>query len=245
LEGGFNLRDFGGYLTADGRRVKRAMLYRSGIMTMLTDADEAHLCSLGIRAVCDFRRGDEREAEPTRWIETAGASYWSLDYSGSSGILGPLLKDDMTTADMVRDAMITMYRDIPVDHAPSYRVMFEQLAGGEAPLLINCSAGKDRTGVGAALILSALGVSREVVEEDYLLTNVHADFGRLFSRRDRMTRTLQRDPEVVAPISAADTAYLNAAFDELDRRYGGLHGYLEELGVNAAALAKIKDLLLD
>src|SRR3546814_4255016 len=67
LESAFNLRDFGGYATADGRCVKRGMLYRSGTMALLTDGDADHLRSLGIRAICDFRRGNERTAEPTLW----------------------------------------------------------------------------------------------------------------------------------------------------------------------------------
>jgi protein-tyrosine phosphatase len=169
LESAFNLRDFGGYATADGRVVRRGMLYRSGTMALLSDADAAHLRSLGIRAICDFRRGNERTAEPTLW-HGAEVDYFCRDYSESSGLLGEMLKRTDATAEDMREAMLSLYRVIPVDHAASYRAMFAQIANGRVPILINCSAGKDRTGVGAALILAALGVPRETIVADYLLT---------------------------------------------------------------------------
>ncbi|RYG98420.1 MAG: tyrosine-protein phosphatase, partial [Alphaproteobacteria bacterium] len=76
LEGGYNLRDMGGYAAADGRSVRHGMLYRSGMMSMLTEADERHLAGLGIATVCDLRRAGERTKEPTRWCEPAGVHYW-------------------------------------------------------------------------------------------------------------------------------------------------------------------------
>ena len=159
LERAFNLRDFGGYATADGRVVRQGMLFRSGTMALLSEADAAHLRSLGIRAICDFRRGNERSAEPTVW-HGAEVDYFCRDYSESSGILGEMLKRKDSTAQDMRDAMIGLYRAIPLDHAASYRAMFAQMLAGRLPIIINCSAGKDRTGVGAALILAALGVPR-------------------------------------------------------------------------------------
>ena len=92
LEGGFNLRDMGGYATADGRRVKRGMLFRSGMMSLLTAEDEAHLAGLGIATVCDLRRAGERRRDPTRWCEPAGVFYWSREFDESSGVLGEVLR---------------------------------------------------------------------------------------------------------------------------------------------------------
>lgn len=243
LEGGFNLRDMGGYATADGRTLKHGMLYRSGIMSMLTEADERHLAGLGIVTVCDLRRANERASRPTRWCGPAGVHYLARDYSESSGVFNELLDCEAPTLQQARDMMIAVYREILVDHAPSYAAMFARMLDGHVPLLFNCTAGKDRTGVAAALILWALGVPRETILEDYLLTN-RADFSRMLTTEGRSK--LRRIPaDVLAQILAADPDYLDAMFAELDRSHGGIDAYLAGLGVDDAAKAKLRDRLLD
>jgi protein-tyrosine phosphatase len=246
LESAFNLRDFGGYATADGRCVKRGMLYRSGTMALLTDADADHLRSLGIKAICDFRRGNERTAEPTLW-HGSEVDYFCRDYAESSGLLGEMLKRDGATADDMRQTMIALYRVIPVDHAESYRAMFARIADGRVPLLINCSAGKDRTGVGAALVLAALGVPRPTIVQDYLATNTHADWDWLLAQRNtlvarmRLTRT-----DMLEPLLKAESVYLDTLFATLDESHGGVDGYLNDvLGVDAAARDSMRGMLLD
>lgn len=245
LERAFNLRDFGGYATADGRTVRRGMLYRSGTMALLSEADADHLRSLGIRAICDFRRGNERSAEPTAW-HGAEVDYFCRDYSESSGLLGEMLKRPDATPEDMRQAMLSLYRVIPVDHADSYRAMFAQIAGGRVPILINCSAGKDRTGVGAALILAALGVPRETIVEDYLLTNEHADWDWLLAQRNTLVARARRvRADVLEPLLSVDVAYLTALFETLDERHGGVEGYLNALGVDEPAREALRERLLD
>lgn len=245
LEGGFNLRDMGGYATADGRVVRHGVLFRSGTMSMLTEADERHLAGLGIATVCDLRRPGERHRDPTRWCGPAGAFYWSRDYEETSGVLGELLHGSAPTAEGVRARMMALYPEILVDHMPSYRFLFERLLGGHVPLLFNCSAGKDRTGVGAALILAVLGVPRETIVEDYLLTNDCADFSRMMKPGDpAIERYRAVGEEVLEPLLAADTDYLEAMFDSLDRDHGGLDAYLRGIGVDEPATARLRDLLL-
>jgi len=239
LEGGYNLRDMGGYVATDGRAVRYGMLLRSGMMSMLTEADEQHLAGLGIATVCDLRRASERSRDPTRWCEPAGVHYWSRDYSESSGVLGDLMRGTNPSGAKMREIMINLYREILVDHAPSYRFMFSRLLGGHVPLLFNCSAGKDRTGVAAALILGALGVSVDDIYHDYLLTNVHADHTRLAERFGAVA------PEVVKPLLSAEADYLAAMYDSLAQEHGGLDAYLAALGVDAAGKARLRDLLLD
>jgi protein-tyrosine phosphatase len=245
LGSAFNLRDFGGYATADGRCVKRGLLYRSGTMALLTDADADQLRGLGIRAICDFRRGNERQAEPTLW-HGAEVDYFCRDYQESSGLLHEMLKRDDASADDMRDTMIALYRIIPIDHADSYRAMFTRILGGNLPLLINCSAGKDRTGVGAALILAALGVPRATIVQDYLATNAHADWDWLLSQRDTLLARMRLNKtEALAPVLRADAAYLDTLFATLDDRHGGVDGYLNDvLGVDAAARDAMRDMLL-
>ncbi|WP_231923279.1 tyrosine-protein phosphatase [Sphingobium cloacae] len=246
LEGAFNLRDFGGYPTIDGRRVKRGMLFRSGTMALLTNADAAYLRSLGIRAICDFRRGNERKTEPTLW-HGADVDYFSRDYRESSGLLSEMLKREDATADEMRERMIALYRVIPADHAESYRAMFTRILAGRVPLLINCSAGKDRTGVAATLILGALGVPREAITNDYMLTNDHADWDWLMAQRDTLVARLRFErADMLAPLLRAETVYLDTLFETLDQHYGGLEGYLTDvLGVDDAAREAMRAALLD
>lgn len=245
LGSAFNLRDFGGHATVDGRHVKRGMLYRSGTMALLTDSDADHLRSLGIRAICDFRRGNERTAEPTRW-HGPDVDYFCRDYSESSGLLGEMLRRDGATPHDMRQAMIALYRVIPVDHAESYRAMFARIAEGRLPLLINCSAGKDRTGVGAALILAALGVPRAAIVQDYLATNAHADWDWLLGQRDTlMARARLARAEALEPVLKAEAVYLDTLFATLDADHGGVDGYLDMLGVDAAARDAMCGMLLN
>jgi protein-tyrosine phosphatase len=244
---GFNLRDFGGHTTHDGRKVRRGVLYRSGTMAMLDEEDAAFLRSLEINAICDFRRGDERASEPTLWHVGSKTHYWSHDYEQSTGMLTATLRSHNASANQLRDVMIQLYRDIPVDHAPAYRAMFVHLGEGATPILINCSAGKDRTGVAAALVLASLGVPRASIIDDYLLTNELAEWDRMMAHNSHNSALFNRvPPETLAPVLAADAEYLETMFQTLDERFGGLDGYLErELGVDTAARHRMHETLLE
>lgn len=245
LKSAFNLRDFGGHDTLDGRTVRTGMLYRSGTMSLLTDDDAQALRALGIRAICDLRRPSERAEEPTSW-HGADVDYYCRDYSETSGVLSQVLKaEDATAEDMYR-AMIAVYRLVADDHAESYRAMFGQMLANRLPILINCAAGKDRTGVGAALILAALGVSRERILLDYLATNEHADWGwHLGQAESRLSRALRNGSDVVGPVLRADAAYLEVMFETLDAEHGGVDGYLRDrVGVGHEERRALRDALL-
>ncbi|MEC3912529.1 tyrosine-protein phosphatase [Sphingobium sp. CR2-8] len=246
LDSAFNLRDFGGQVTTDGRRVRRGVLYRSGTMALLSEDAAAHMRSLGIRAICDFRREKERVAEPTSW-HGADTAYICRDYEETSGILSALIHSPAVTAAEMRDAIIAVYRTIAANHAESYRMMFAQIIAGRVPILINCAAGKDRTGVGAMLILAAIGVPHASIVEDYLLTNSQADWDRLLARDDSPLARARRDMgDAIAPLLRADTAYLDSLMAELNASYGGIEGYLEQaLGVDASARAVLREALLE
>jgi len=245
LASAFNLRDFGGYPTADGRMIRRGMLYRSGTMALLTPEDSAELRSLGIRAICDFRRPGERKSEPTSWHD-ASVDYYCRDYSGATGVLVDMVRQERTTAADMKAAMLAVYHEIATDHAEAYAAMFRQMLAGHLPILINCSAGKDRTGAGAAMVLAALGVSRDVIVEDYLLTNSHADWTwRLAQGESHLSRLKQARADVLEPLLVADVAYLEALFDHFDTLHGGVDGYLRDvLGVGASEQAALREALL-
>jgi len=245
LQGGRNFRDLGGYATGDGRRVRWGRLYRSGSMAGLTPVDCDYLDSLGIRWICDLRTTDERLSAPSSWQQPAAPRYWSRDHATSFGDLRTLLKAGLPpTAAQVRDVMLSAYRHLPFEQAPAYRELFKRLATGELPMVFNCTAGKDRTGIVAALILDALGVPREVILEDYALTNELLDAHRFANGKQSLLGQLS--PEVLHAIMGSDPDYLRCAFAVIEERHGCVETYLREvLDIGAEDLNAIRAELLE
>lgn len=245
LEGGRNFRDLGGYRAADGRTVAWGKLYRSGSMVGLTPADVEYLGRLGIRTVCDFRTSKERADEPNKWAQTAGIDYWTRDYEMSGGDLARLFRGGADAA-QARAAMISLYRELPYEQAEAYKTMFRKMLDGQVPLAFNCSAGKDRTGLAAALILMALGVPRDAVMADYQLTDRYlpAAMARDKAAASQMLAAIPRD--VLGAVMVADPAYLNAAFDEMTSRNGSPERYLRTVtGLTDADIARLRDMFLE
>lgn len=248
LEGGRNFRDLGGYLTHDGRRVKWGNLFRSGTMAWLTPADYERLSTLSIKTICDLRTVQEREAEPNRWYQVANISYWVREQSDSFGELRKLMASGLSTPEMACAAMIEGYRQLPFEQAPAHRELFNRLAAGDIPLVFNCSAGKDRAGTAAALILCALGVPREAVVDDYVLTDRVVDLPAIFRDRAlrRRSELTNKSPEIVNAILRADARYLHAALDAVKEKHGTVAAYLNDaLGINGEALHAIRQRLLE
>jgi protein-tyrosine phosphatase len=245
LEGGRNFRDLGGYRTADGRRVRWGKLFRSGSLAGLTRADWEHLAARGVRAVCDFRSTRERESEPVLLTEHPHISYWARDYHTSFAELRTLLRAEFASGEAARQAMISGYRELPFDQSSGYRALFGYLKAGHVPLIFNCSAGKDRAGTAAALVLAALGVPRATVLEDFLFTNEALNLHQVFAGRPGMTLG-RLPPEVIFAILHADPDYIGAALESIEARHGGVDGYLrDELDVSAHELAQIRAALLE
>jgi protein-tyrosine phosphatase len=246
LDRGFNLRDFGGYPTQSGGFVREGMLFRSGTMAYLSEADQRRMLELGIVAIIDLRRADEREIEPTRWYAGTGLDYWAAAHAASSGILRTETPPARTSSGLSADRMVELYRKLPHDHAASYRALFLKVRDGSLPILVNCAAGKDRTGVAVALLLETLGVPRDLIVQDYCLTNQHADFGRLLEFRRRSGRFANVMSDASGPMFAADRAYLAAMFDQIDQRYGNVELYArDQLQLEPDDLATIRARLVD
>ncbi len=246
LEGGRNFRDMGGYRALDGRRVKWGKLYRSGSMAWLTPADYERLSTLAIKTVCDLRTVQERTAEPNRWCEVAHIGYWAREHSDSFGELRKVMVPGVSTPERARAAMIAGYRQLPFEQAAAHRVLFNRLAAGEVPLVFNCAAGKDRAGTAAALILSALGVPRETVVEDYVLTDRVVDLEAIFLDRKRENELSNQSRGVVSAVLKADSSYLHAALDAVEEKHGTVAAYLRDsLGIGAEALFAMRQSLLE
>lgn len=243
LEGGQNFRDLGGYRTADGRQVKWGLLYRSGAMSGLTDRDFAQLEARGIRTVCDFRSTRERTGAPVRWPGKVKPAIFAEDYGMERDFAG-LMRPDLT-GEQATAAMTAAYAQMPLRFASQYRRMFAEMVAGRVPLAFNCSAGKDRTGIAAALILTTLGVPHATVVEDYLLSN------RTYDPRKGASGTAANDqsatfmkrlpPDALKALMGVDRRYLDAAFATMRAQPGGFDGYLHnQLGLDAAALKTLR-----
>ncbi len=236
LKGGQNFRDLGGYNTISGRTVRWGVLYRSGSMHFLTPEDYAYLGTLGIRTVCDFRDTRERALEPALWPAGKAPHILSDDYALDSSGLGLNAPSGVPTAAQARAAFTKFYPQLLVTFNGQYRRMFGELLAGRVPLAFNCTAGKDRTGVAAALVLTALGVPRATVIEDYALSNRYFDPTKVVRSKDASATDWSKvPPDVIKAYLAADPSYIEAVFAVMDAHRGGVDGYLrDELALTAA-----------
>jgi protein-tyrosine phosphatase len=254
LEGGRNFRDLGGYEAGDGRLVKWGRLFRSGAMARLTTSDYGYLSGLGIRAVCDLRSAAERRDEPTRWQGTPTPRFIAWDEpvdEAESPLVAALTADDRSQ-EMVRDAMAELYRLLPYAYAGRYRRLFEMLETGETPLLFHCSAGKDRAGVAAALLLTALGIPRATIIEDYAMSDKVVDYMALIDAADparvaesSIAYLLRLPRDLLAPILWSDPVYICTMFDEVEKNHGSAAAFLrDELGVGDGAILALRERFL-
>jgi protein-tyrosine phosphatase len=241
LQGGQNFRDLGGYRTRTGRTVRWGVLYRSGSMHFLTPADFDYLATRGIRTVCDFRTTDERSTEPVVWPAGKAPRVLADDYAMDTSAIAPKPGRVPTAAD-AKATMTATYPALLTQFNGQYRRMFGELLAGRVPLAFNCTAGKDRTGVAAALILTALDVPRETVIQDYLLTNKYFDPRKVVHSDDQASQAWRKLPtDVLQAYMAADRDYIEAVFAVMDRHRGGVNGYLQdELGLGPVQLAKLR-----
>ena len=242
LKGGQNFRDLGGYRTTNGRTVRWGMLYRSGSMHFLTPADYEYLGKLGIRTVCDFRDTRERTTEPVVWPAGKAPRVLADDYVMDSSGIGKTAPGRTPTAEDARASMAALYPRLLTQFNSQYRRMFGELLAGRAPLAFNCTAGKDRTGVAAALLLTSLGVPRQTVIDDYLLTNRYFDPNKVVRTDDQASAQWRRlPPEVLKAYMAADRTYIDAVFRTIDQHSGGVSGYFrDKLGLTQKDLVKLR-----
>lgn len=254
LQGGRNFRDLGGYSTADGRRLRWGRVYRSGVMSYFTPEDRAYLDSLGIRTVCDFRTAQERKREPTSWNKVPEQCLtWEYNHRDVS-LRGYLHPTEPLTEAIARGCMALLYRKLPSTLATVYADFLGKLSAGDVPLVFHCSAGKDRTGFAAALLLLTLGVPREQVYADFTLTNDVVDLERELFEHPRGSVGLGEDRNYLmtcsresrAPLLKAFPEYLDAAFETVEQDHGSVENYVRtRLGIDAAALKRMQAHLLE
>lgn len=247
IEGTRNFRDAGGYRTADGRRVKLGRLYRSGSLADLTEQGRSALAKLHVVSIIDLRSTDERRADSNAWQASAGLGYWTRDYAmADMGLRGLFADPAKLSPEAVRTAMAGGYRSMPAAMAPSYRQLFARLGSARrGAVVVNCTAGKDRTGIGTALVLTALGVPYQTVREDFLLSNAAAS--AQFHTGVTMPPAMAAVPrESLALLAGVDGTWLDAAFDQMRKDRGSVAGWMRaELGVGPKQIAALKRKMLE
>ena len=223
----FNFRDLGGYPTADGQQVAWRRLYRSDNLGRLSGQDAAQFTALGIRTVVDLRRPSEL-TEHGRLPDLAGVAYHHLHLIHPAWERSP--EDDLPARTAY---LIDRYTEMAAAGGDAIGDALRLIAqSSSAPLVFHCMAGKDRTGIVAALTLALLGVDDATVAADYALSEAPDE-------AYRMRHALNPAPYVVVP-AAVMTGFLGALRDG----HGSIEGYVKSLGVTADDIAAMRDHLL-
>jgi protein-tyrosine phosphatase len=246
LDGTLNFRDLGGYAAADGRTVRWESVFRSDGLGRLTDADHDRVAELGVVTICDLRSDIELETEPSR-----------LPADGFRVVHAPLdpFREGQKTLDqkirdgdidhVTNDDVVDLYLQMAEDHADSIGQVLAVVADREAHAVVfHCAAGKDRTGMLAAMLLDLLGVDDEQILFDYMLTNRYRTEHRLEELKVELAKQgLELDPfrELFVPQQKTMERTLAVLRD----RYGSIEGFVTGPGgLEPDTIADLQDLLL-
>lgn len=235
FEACFNFRDIGGYPTQDGRTVKWGLYYRAGRQDRMSDEDLEKLQALGVQTQIDLRKNDEVADQGRGPLPDMGANYCHLPVIPDGG------SDEL--ARLVGDTGISGARYLGyLTFGPeTWLKMCDIFANAEHhPIVIHCTAGKDRTGVSTAFLLSILGVDREIIEADYLLTN--RDVPRqleFLEQHDLLPEGM--DKATMAHHAGVPETAMKDFLDGLDEKYGGAMGYLTSIGVSETTFEQIRE----
>ncbi len=247
-----NFRDYGGYATGDGMRLKAGMLFRSGQHVDATVDDLAAVAALDLRSVIDLRGNSERRIYPcARPKGFAGQVYFfDGETSGRGGAPHVEAAREIVTAADAHRAMVDLYAFMPFrpNLVAVFRMYFDALADRDGASLLHCLAGKDRTGLAAAVLHILMGVHREDMMADYLLTNTAGNSeARIASGAAsiRASRGPEIGDEAIRILMGVDAAFLDAALSAIEAAHGSTEAYADTvLGVTPARRAQIAERLI-
>ena len=230
MAGGYNFRDLGGFPGADGKHVVWGKLFRTDGLGSLTDADLAYLASIPVATIADFRTDEEDRHSPDRFPASVKHV---LRLPIAPGYMSSRATQKLENYSHPDEFMLEMYRDLALDPqiVATYREFFAS-AQTEAnlPLIFHCSAGKDRTGFAAALILHALGVDRQTILADYAVSNTYLG--------DKYAPYIEKHPHLKGLFTVKES-FLEEAFTLVAVEYGSPDAYLENaLGVDIHAMRR-------
>ena len=220
LEGGFNFRDMGGYESTGGKVVKWGKVFRSDEIGYLTPADLDYLNNIPLLTVVDFRSRGEIEAVPDKVPASVVNIYELTINPGNHSGIGDISKlSEANGEEFMKEINRAMVSDPEI--IDIYKTFFALLQDEkQIPLLFHCTAGKDRTGLGAALFLASLGVDEKTIFDDYLLSNKQLE--------DKYKSLTDRLPQL-KPLFEVRPQYLRAAFDKINEDHGSIEAYLRDV----------------
>ncbi|MFC5407450.1 tyrosine-protein phosphatase [Cohnella soli] len=231
MEGAYNVRDLGGYPTKDGRAVRRGMFYRADGLHKLTADDQKEIVERGVRAIVDLRHGRELEEAANVFASSDRVAYNNVS----------LINPTQSTSMNIR-SLGDLYVDILDNVQPQLLQVFELLAADpEESVLFHCAAGKDRTGVTAALLLDLAGVSRDVIVADYAMTA--ACLSPLMEEL-RKGRPDVVSAEMYEKFLGAEPENMEMMLAHLTDRYGGAESYLKTIGLSDETVQVLKSKLV-
>ncbi len=250
LDGVHNFRDYGGYVGTDGAQVKRGLLWRSAQHGDASPADLGTIHGLEIADVIDLRGPIERDSKPCVRHNDFSARVWTYPEETAGLALHTEAADGVVTAAEARAAMVRLYEGIAFREnlVPMLRLYFEILLRAEGPSLVHCVAGKDRTGFAVAMAQHALGVSREAILEDYLLTNSAGNIEARIAAGAVQIRERHGaiSDDTIRALMGVEADYLDAAIDAVEARHGTIDAYLAAvLGVAQAQRDKLRQHYLE
>ena len=246
IEGTLNFRELGGYIGAGGRRVRRGLVYRSDHLAFVTDRGEASLAALGLRTIVDLRMPNERERQPSRL--PPGPVVQHPNPRGADGAAQVEILEEVRSGrvtSVTEQDMADMYLSMLDEATAMFAAVVRTIAAPEAlPVLFHCAAGKDRTGLAAALLLRLVGVDDDTIVRDYELTTHYRSAHRIAELRPELERA-GVSIEAIVSMLVAPPAAMRAALAWLDG-VGGVDAYLiGRCGVEADVLAQVSTTLLD
>jgi len=247
-----NFRDFGGYQGAGGRTIRSGVLFRSAQFGEASDADMEALKAYNIKVQADLRRPDERERHGHRWPVEGVQVIASDKGTATQAPHVRFLSEVAVDAPQAQGWMADYYRAAPFkeQHIETFTEWFKTLGdlGRDDAAVVNCAAGKDRTGILCALTHHVLGVDREAIFADYDLTNQAADVETRLPEMARMFNEhigKEYDHAVYHPFVGVDAVFLEAAIDSIQQKSGDIDTYLAEtLGVGSEQRDQLREAYL-
>jgi protein-tyrosine phosphatase len=249
-----NFRELGGLKAADGKNVKKGCFYRSGMLCTFSPDELEEVKRLGIKVVLDFRSRSEAEEKPDPPLP--GARYFNIcallnengeEMKFAPGDINHLFEDGVDMVEECNRMVDVMYANMAFDNA-AFRKLFSEIENGSVPVLFHCSAGKDRTGVAAMLILLMLGADEKTALDDYELTNVY--------RKDAIDDLMRRNQDKIKSNPEARTAFTmmegvtrragELVIERIKQRYGGFERYFEaEYGLDGERIDYLREMYLE
>ena len=243
LHGAINFRDIGGYVTKDGKHVKWGKIYRSASLNKLTDDDLKKLQNLSLAYIADFRGPYEVQAAPDR----VPVNVIRISLPAGSENIGDSNYMKNMIQQMRKDSSLVAFYSTLTPFKERYKPVFDEMLqlNKDSAMLFHCTAGKDRTGIAAALILYSLGVDEQTIMQDYLATNYYrsAENEKAIAG---MMKIYGLDENTAKNMMAAKESYLEATFSAIKNQYGSIDNYLDkEMGLDKKKIKKLKALYLN